>query len=256
MKDAAGGVLPAVGTPLSDIPMPGGGAGSGWASAVDVARPGEEKGKISLVDKERNIPKKLTLSIALLVRASLDPLFSFLALGINALFANAVLDAAQAGARVIALLACLLTIGAGIFDLATLGTNLGLGVADHTRSERVHVHGQASIGSRMDSQLRLNRVRGGLGGLIDSAVVRVGADRSHAWEGGGEGMSERMSGGCGGREEEMKGSGLQKFGPAAKARGNNWRLNSKTQKEGRQAPGKGTWEKGNEEKQKMRTGRH
>jgi hypothetical protein len=158
----------------------------------------------------------LTLSIALLVRASLDPLFSFLALGINALFANAILDAAQAGARVITFLACLLTIGTGIFDLTTLGTNLGLGGADHTRSERVHVHGQTSIRSRMDSQLRLNRVGGGLGGLIDSVIVRVSADRSHAWEGKGERMSERMSGGCGGREEEMNGQRAAEVRPAAR----------------------------------------
>lgn len=71
------------------------------------------------------------LSIALLVRAPLDPLLSFLALRINALFANAILDAAQARARVIALLARLLAIGAGIFDLTTLGTDLGLGGTDH-----------------------------------------------------------------------------------------------------------------------------
>ena len=81
MKEAAGGVLPAVGTPESDIPMVGGGAGSGRVSVVEAARPIEEnKGKMTLVDKERNTPKKLTLSIALLVRASLDSFFPLLAL--------------------------------------------------------------------------------------------------------------------------------------------------------------------------------
>lgn len=57
MKDAAGGVLPPGGTPVSDIPMVGGGAGSGWLSAVEVARPVKETGKILLVDKGRNDPK-------------------------------------------------------------------------------------------------------------------------------------------------------------------------------------------------------
>ena len=141
------------------------------------------KGKITLVDKERNTPKKLTLSIALLVRASLDSLFSLFALGINALLANAILDAAKAGTRIVTLLACLLTICAGVFDLTTLGTNLRLRGADHARSERVHVHGQTTVGSRMHSQLRLNRVGGGLGGLIDPVIIRVSTDRSHVWEG-------------------------------------------------------------------------
>ena len=154
MKDAAGGVLPAV---VSDTPMAGGGVGSGWVSVVEAARPVEKNnGKITLVDKERNTPKRLTLSIALLVRASLDSLFSLLALGIDALLANAILDTSQAGARIVALLACLLTIGAGVFDLTTLGTNLRLRGADHTRSERVHVHGQTTVRSRMHSQLGLN----------------------------------------------------------------------------------------------------
>ncbi len=61
MNDAAGGVLPAVGTPEGDIPMAGGGAGSGSVSVFEVARPVEEKeGKITLVDKERN-PEKSSL---------------------------------------------------------------------------------------------------------------------------------------------------------------------------------------------------
>jgi len=106
----------------------------------------------------RTLKEKLTLSIALLVRAPLDSLFPFLALGINALFADTILDAAQAGARVVTLLAGLLAIGAGVLDLPALGTNLGLGSADHTRSERVHVHGETRIRSRMDGQLRLDRL--------------------------------------------------------------------------------------------------
>jgi hypothetical protein len=122
-----------------------------------------------------------TLSIALLVRASLDALFPFLALRIDALFTNTVLDATEAGARVVALLARLLTVSAGVLDLATLGANLRLGGADHTRGERVHVHGKASIRHRMDGQLRLDRVGSGFGGLIDSVIVGVSTDGSHSW---------------------------------------------------------------------------
>ena len=100
----------------------------------------------------------------------------------------------------------------------------------------------------MDSQLRLDRVRGGLGGLIDSVIIRVGTDRRHVWEGKGRGVSERMSGGCGGRKEKMNGQRATEVRPAAKARGNNWRLNSKTQTEGGQAPVKGTREKEKKER--------
>lgn len=42
MKDVAGGVLPAAGTPVSDIPMAGGGVGSGWVSVIEAARPVEK----------------------------------------------------------------------------------------------------------------------------------------------------------------------------------------------------------------------
>ena len=108
----------------------------------------------------------------------------------------------------------------------------------------------------MDSQLRLDRVRGGLGGLIDSVIIRVGTDRRHVWEGKGRGVSERMSGGCGGRKEKMNGQRATEVRPAAKARGNNWRLNSKTQTEGGQAPVKGTREKEKKERKKMGTERH
>jgi hypothetical protein len=106
----------------------------------------------------RTVEEKLTLSIALLVRASLDSLFPFLALGINTLLADTILDAAQAGARVVTLLTGLLAIGAGILDLPALGTNLRLGRIDDTGSEGVHVHGQTRVGSRMNGQLRLDRV--------------------------------------------------------------------------------------------------
>lgn len=121
-----------------------------------------------------------TLSIALLVRASLDTLFSFLALGINALLADTVLDATEAGARVVALLTRLLAVRTGVLDLATLGTDLRLGGADHTRGERVHVHWQTSIRHRMDGQLRLDRVGSGFGGLINSVIVGVSTDGSHS----------------------------------------------------------------------------
>jgi hypothetical protein len=61
MKDAAGGVLPAVGTPVSDIFMAGGDAGSGRVSVVEAARPVEEnEGKINWLIR-REIPKKSSL---------------------------------------------------------------------------------------------------------------------------------------------------------------------------------------------------
>jgi len=121
-----------------------------------------------------------TLSIALLVRAPLDTFLPFLALGIDALFTDAVLDAAEAGARVVALLTRLLTVGAGVLDLATLGTDLRLGGADHTGGKRVHVHWQAGIRHRMDGQLRLDRVGSGFGGLANSVIVGVSTDGSHS----------------------------------------------------------------------------
>ena len=69
----------------------------------------------------------LTLSIALLVRPSLDPLLALLALGIDALLCDAVLDAAETGAGVVALLAGLLAVGAGVLDLAALCLEMGDG---------------------------------------------------------------------------------------------------------------------------------
>ena len=134
--------------------------------------------RLHVLIRRRRLKERLTLSIALLVRAPLDSLFPFLSLGINALLADAILDAAQAGARVVALLAGFLTIGAGVLDLTALGANLGLGSADHTRSERVHVHGKTRVGSRMDGQLRLNCVRGRIGRLVDPVVVGI-TNRGH-----------------------------------------------------------------------------
>jgi hypothetical protein len=116
----------------------------------------KEKGKDIRVDKEKSAREKLTFSIALLVRAPLDALFSFLALGIDALFTDTILDATKAGARVITLFTCFLTISASILDLTTLRANLRLSSANHALSERVHMHGQAGVRHGMDSQLRLN----------------------------------------------------------------------------------------------------
>jgi len=122
---------------------------------------------------------RATFSIALLVRAPLNPLFPFFALRVDALFANTILDTTQARACVITLLAGFLTIGTGVLDLTTLGAHLGLGGGDETRREWVHVRGKAGVRRRVDSQLRLDRVGGGLGRLIDPVVVGVGADGSH-----------------------------------------------------------------------------
>jgi len=141
------------------------------------------KGKNTRVDKERNTKERLTFSIALLVRSPLNPLFPFLALRVDALFANTILDTAQARACVITLLAGLLTIGTSVLDLTTLGAHLGLGGRDETRRERVHVRGKARVRRRVDGQLRLDRVGGGLRRLIDPVIVGVGADGSHLCKG-------------------------------------------------------------------------
>jgi hypothetical protein len=74
--------------------------------------------------------------------------------------------------------------------------------------------------------------------LIDSVIVRVGADRSHAWKGKGEEMSERMSGGCGGREEEMKGSGLQKVRACGKGTWQQLASKQQVAKRGSRSAGK------------------
>jgi len=126
---------------------------------------------------------RATLSIALLVRAPLDSFFPFLALRVDALFANTVLDTAQARACVVTLLAGLLTISTGVLDLTTLRTHRGLSGGDETRRERVHVRGKAGVRRRVDGQLRLYRVGGRLGRLIDPVFVGVGADGSHLEEG-------------------------------------------------------------------------
>ena len=89
-------------------------------------------------DKE-GLGKLLTFSIALLVRPSLDPLLALLALGIDALLGDAVLDAAHAGAGFVALLAGLLAVGAGVLDLPALGA--WCIVVDHAWWEGIHMHG-------------------------------------------------------------------------------------------------------------------
>ena len=104
----------------------------------------------------------------------------------------------------------------------------------------------------MHSQLRLNRVGDGLGGLIDSVIVRVGTDRSHVWE-GKEGRGKPVDdGGSGGREEEMNG---QRAGEVRAWRQSTWQQlasKSETQKECGQTPSKGTREKGGKEKEKRK----
>ncbi len=134
----------------------------------------------------------LTLSIALLVRPSLDPLLALLALGIDAFLRNAVLDTAEAGAGVIALLARLLTVGAGVLDLTALGAS-GLG-GDHAGREGVHVHGgHAGVGDGMHGHLGLDGVCGRLGVMLR---VGLGIGVAH-----GEGRVGRT----GGRKEDKGG---------------------------------------------------
>ena len=80
-----------------------------------------------------------TFSIALLVRPPLDPLLSFLALGVNAFLCYAVLDTAKTGTGVVALLARLLAVCAGVLDLPALGA--GRGGGEDAGREGIHVHG-------------------------------------------------------------------------------------------------------------------
>lgn len=89
--------------------------------------------------------KALTFSIALLVRPSFDPFLAFFALGIDTFLRDAVFDAAEARTGVVAFLARLLAVCAGVLDLPALGARCV--VADHAWWEGVHVHGHARVGS-------------------------------------------------------------------------------------------------------------
>ena len=133
---------------------------------------------------------KHTFSIALLVRPSLDPLLSLFALGVDALLCYAILDAAKAGTGVVALLARLLAVGAGVLDLTALGAG-GVG-RDHAGREGVHVHGHARVGDGMHGHLRLNGVGGGLRGLL--LRVGLGVRITHGGEREGETKGRRRMG--------------------------------------------------------------
>ena len=64
--------------------------------------------------------RRHTFSIALLVGATFHALFPLLSLRVDALFSDAILDAAEAGTGIIAFLACFLTICACVLDLPAL----------------------------------------------------------------------------------------------------------------------------------------
>lgn len=66
-----------------------------------------------------------TSSIALLVGTALNPFFPFFPLGVDAFLADAVLDAPQAGTRVVTFLAGLLAVCTGVLDLAPLWADGG-----------------------------------------------------------------------------------------------------------------------------------
>lgn len=128
--------------------------------------------------------RRHTFSIALLVGATFHTLFPLLSLRVNALFSDAVLDAAEAGTGVVAFLARLLAVCACVLDLPALRTErLG---RNETRWERVHVHRHARVSTDgMDCHLGL-----GVGGLRIREVVAVGRlislDRGHGearWSG-------------------------------------------------------------------------
>lgn len=86
--------------------------------------------------------RKHTFSIALLVRAPLDPSLPLLPLRIDTIVRDAVFDTAKARTSVVALLASLLAVCACVLDLTTLGTDERrlLGWTEGMR-EWVDVHG-------------------------------------------------------------------------------------------------------------------
>lgn len=116
-----------------------------------------------------DLVRGVAFSIALLVGTSLNPLPSLLALGINALLGDAVLDTAKAGPGVVALFACLLAVGAGVLDLTTLqaerlSRNQALGI-------RIHVQRHGRVCQRVYRYRRRKRISGR--GRIEE-IVRVG----------------------------------------------------------------------------------
>ncbi len=132
--------------------------------------------------KERKV---LTFSIALLVRPPLDSFLTLLALGIDTFLGDAVANAAEAGAGVVAFLARILAIGAGVLDLATLGAGrLG---GREARRERVHVHRHARrVRDGVHRHLWLDGVGGGRGRgrLLVLVGVGLGVGITHRGERG------------------------------------------------------------------------
>lgn len=128
-------------------------------STLEEARPAINHVHSQLVKQRAEL--KLTPSIALLIGTALDPFLALFTLGVDTFFSYTVLDATEARASIIALLACLLTIGTGVFDLTALGTRwLGW---NHSRREWIHMHRHARVSDRVHSHLRLNGLGRGLG---------------------------------------------------------------------------------------------
>lgn len=141
--------------------------------------------------------------MALLVRSPLDSLLPLLALGIDALLRDAVLDAAEAGTGVVALLARLPALRARLLHLAPLRPDAEVhrGV-DEARVKGVHVRGER----RVDVQGVLEPVLGGIE-LIVVALVGVGVDVGH-----GSGLARRLGGAKGAGEETRSGSACEYVG--------------------------------------------
>lgn len=84
------------------------------------ARQGKGGSKTAWVLHKRRERRRHTFSIALLVGATFHALFPLLSLRVDALFSDAVLDAAEAGTGVVTFLACFLTVCACVLDLPAL----------------------------------------------------------------------------------------------------------------------------------------
>ena len=99
-----------------------------------------------------------TFSIALLVRAPLYALLPLLAMRVDTLLRDAVLDTPEARSRVVALLTGLLTIGACVLNLSALAT--GWWSRYDARREGIHMHRHAGVRQGMHGHRRLQ-----IGGL-------------------------------------------------------------------------------------------
>jgi hypothetical protein len=108
---------------------------------------------------------ELTLSIALLVRAPLNPLFPLLSLRIDALLGDAVLDTAEAGPSIVAFLTGFLAICTCVLYLSAFRSERRLSW-NESRGEGIHMHRHSGVANGMHSRRRPN-------GIVRRRVLRI-----------------------------------------------------------------------------------